>query len=62
MEQMMRIDGVMSRTRGDARPLARHWADKIQKAVKEDGTFADPALEAEYREWKRERDRKRGAQ
>lgn len=62
MEQTMHIEGVMSRSKGDARPLARHWADKIRQAVNADGTFADPALEAEYQEWKRERDRKKGVQ
>jgi hypothetical protein len=62
MEQAIRIEATMSRVRGDARPLASHWADKIRKAVKPDGTFADPELEKEYQEWKRERDRKKGVQ
>ncbi len=55
----MRIEAYMVRTRGDARPLASHWADKLRAASNHDGTFRDPELEAEFQAWKAERDAKR---
>ena len=54
----MRIEAFMTGTRGDARPLASHWAEKFCAAVHPDGSFRDPELEKEYQEWKRDRDRK----
>ncbi len=52
----MRVEGYMMGKRGDARPLAEHWASWICSAVDRDGKFTDPELEAEYQAWKAERD------
>ena len=59
MEQVMRVEGYMMAQRGDARPLAEHWASWICGAVDREGKFTDPQMEAEFQEWKRERDARR---
>ena len=55
MEQM-RVEGYMMAQRGDARPLAENWLNRICAAVDPQGRFTDPALEAEYQEWKRRKE------
>ena len=36
-------------------PVASAFANALKKALNEDGCFKDPALEAEYQEWIREK-------
>jgi len=57
MDQIMSIEGTMCRTRPDLRPLAQHMAERILRAVDEQGRFRDPELEKEYQEWKQARTR-----
>lgn len=57
MEQIMIIEGAMCRTRPDMRPLAQHMAERILRAVDDQGRFRDPELEAEYQAWKKARTR-----
>ena len=37
------------------KPAAHAFARVIREAVREDGTFADPELEEEFRRWRKER-------
>lgn len=39
----------------DLRPAARAVLQAIKKEIGEDGTFIDPEMEREYREWKKKR-------
>lgn len=57
----MRIIAVQGTQKADMRPLAEYYCEQILGMV-DNGKFKDPAIEAEFQEWKRERDRKAGVQ
>ena len=56
MEQVMRVEGFMSRKKPERTILAVHWAEKVRAAVDQSGCFRDPELEREYQAWKKARE------
>ena len=51
----VRIEVVRTETAPDYSGIGWLYAQKLREISNPDGTFTDPALEAEYQQWKKER-------
>ena len=54
-EKNLAIRAEYTGTDPNLKPAAYAFARVIREAVREDGTFADPELEEEFRRWREER-------